>query len=861
MLDYSIIIPVFNKAAFTKRCLETLPKTLEGAGTGEVIVIDNASSDETPEMLKAFSNTRVVRNDVNLGFAGANNQGARLAQGRHLVLLNNDTQPLPGWLASMLRVAADPGVGAVGARLLFPDKTVQHAGVVMSGVFFSKQPVAPYHLNYRLDWNDPLVERARELQAVTGACLLTPRELYLRVGGLDESFWNGYEDVDYCLKVRREGLRVVYDGGAALFHFESQSGAQRFRRQIWNGALLEQHWADGVRFDTLEEHLKQGQIRHAIRGARGGLEWITTRAPGTTVLVHDVDAATDRAAIEARLRATTAPIAELVWLGGTEDLEQAQEAIRIRGLRYAAFVHAKSIVHEGWLTELIRQVEATTTTGAATFADFHPSENTRVAAPDARCTLFSLVKFPAHVRLRPYATWDAVVADFALQALPLGVGTRGTAHAIATIPAVQVDDGFAQRYKIALAQLSRSEEIIEPLASPPPAKRGLVSIITLSWNAPEFTKIALDSIRAYTSEPYEVIVVDNGSGEDTLHMLRAIDDPHVRVIYNATNRGFAGGNNDALAAARGEYVILLNNDVIVTEGWVEGLLRPFERIGALGVTAPRSNKVVGHQVVYDATYQDESGIQSYARERARRFRGRGYVVDRAIGFCLCISRAVLNEVGGLDESFGAGNFEDDDYCTRVRAAGYKIYVCDDVFIHHFGSQSFAANKVDYMATMRANWQIFAKKWGYPAQYPENGYQPRSAILRGFDYARHYVPIHPKIVDVSAETRTERPQSTVVFWAEVDGEKRWERVAPFVRRYLQAFSAADAVELHLTVTGEADPELIARRVERAAAKIGLDESEIPEIVIADEIPETHLAIAEIADASPSALRRLLEGVAS
>ena len=115
------------------------------------------------------------------------------------------------------------------------------------------------------------------------------------------------------------------------------------------------------------------------------------------------------------------------------------------------------------------------------------------------------------------------------------------------------------------------------LRARPKPRRGLVSIVTLSWNAPDFTKKALESIREHTSEPYEVIVVDNGSGDPTRRMLAEIDDPHVRIIYNETNRGYAGGNNDGISAARGDRVILLNNDVIVTAGWVDGLLAPFDR--------------------------------------------------------------------------------------------------------------------------------------------------------------------------------------------------------------------------------------------------------------------------------------------
>ncbi len=207
-MDYSIIIPVFNKAELTRNCLLTLRETLAGAGTGEVIDIDNASSDETPEMLAEFPWATVIRNERNLGFSGANNQGARIAKGRFLVLLNNDTQAFPGWLAAMLEVAKQPDVGIVGARLLFPDNTIQHAGVIVAGNLFGRSSFSPFHCSYRVPANDPQVMAPREYQIVTGACMATPRELYLELGGLDETYWNGYEDVDYCLKVRARGVAM-----------------------------------------------------------------------------------------------------------------------------------------------------------------------------------------------------------------------------------------------------------------------------------------------------------------------------------------------------------------------------------------------------------------------------------------------------------------------------------------------------------------------------------------------------------------------------------------------------------------------------------------------------------------------------
>jgi GT2 family glycosyltransferase len=394
---------------------------------------------------------------------------------------------------------------------------------------------------------------------------------------------------------------------------------------------------------------------------------------------------------------------------------------------------------------LIRQLETSTSTAAATYNPAAPlGENVRVFAPDARCTLISLKRFPAHVRLRRFESWDAIVADFLLSVLPLGQGTRGVGRSIAALPPVADDPAFTQAHGRELGSLHADDpaalEAALSAAAAIPSARELVSIITLSWNAPQFTANALASIRAHTSEPYEVIVVDNGSGPETLEMLKTIDDPHVRIIYNAANRGYAGGNNDGIVAARGEYLVLLNNDVIVTEGWLDGLLWPFSKLANLGTSAPRSNRVVGPQQVHDANYDDAVGMEAFARERRERLRHRGYITDRAIGLCLCVRRRVIDEIGGFDESYGVGNFEDDDFSLRVRGAGYQIYVCDDVFIHHFGSQSFLANNVDYMATMHANWSVFAAKWGYPSEYPTQGYDPRTAIYRGFDRSVHYAAL-------------------------------------------------------------------------------------------------------------------------
>ncbi len=867
-MRYSIIIPVFNKADLTKQCLDALPATIADAGEGEVLVVDNASSDHTERVLRAYPWIRVIRNATNLGFAGANNQAAAEAQGEFLVLLNNDTLPWAGWLASMLHHAEHEGVGAVGARLLYPDKRCQHGGVVVIGNPFGRQESQPFHYNYIVPFDDEDVRRTQDFQIVTGACLVTPRALYARLGGLDESYWNGYEDVDYCLKVRREGLRVVYDADAVLYHFESQSGIQRFRKTAWNTELLERRWRGTMHYDALEKNLARGLVRHPNRSARLGLNSFIMATPPVNVIVHAQEPWVSREAFEAAVRANHVPIAAVHWATSDDALAVARNAMRVRGLRYAAFVHGGADPKRGWLDELVRQVTSTPTTVAATYAPGLPrAENVTTLAPDGRCMLFNLMVIPQHMELEAFETLGGSLADLALRLIPHGYGTRCAALDLVTLPALPADAVFESVHGRSISTLTTSDsrEIERIMAARPRRARELVSIVTLSWNAPEFTRTALASIRKHTSEPYEVIVVDNGSDQATLDMLASLDDPHVRVVYNATNRGFGGGNNDGIAAARGAYVVVLNNDVVVTDGWLDALLEPFDRMPSVGVTAPRSNKIVGDQEVVDASYRDLEGMHAYARERRRVHAQRGYVTDRAIGFCLCIDRRVIDQIGGFDERFRMGNFEDDDFSIRVRAAGYEIYVCDDCFIHHFGSQSFKANNVDHGLTMRENWARFAQKWGYPSAFPEQGYDPRKAIAGGFDRERHYAPLPGRRDATSPVDR--QPAICVQFALVVRDEATWSQAAEFSRRYLQAFDSANPVSLAIATLGSPDAATIAKRLVRTLEKLGIAEAACADVVVSDEddvqgwrdrlVAQSVIDASGIEDRSPSALRRLLK----
>jgi GT2 family glycosyltransferase len=213
--EVSIVIPIHNKLIYTLQCLQSISQD-QIAHSYEVVVVDDGSTDRTVETLKQIAGLRCVALRVNRGFSEACNHGAAAARGRLLLFLNNDTVVQPGWLDELVAVMNNaPRVGVVGSRLIYPQTgEIQHAGVALneSGI--------PYHIGRDRPNEVDRSTETFEVDAVTGACLLTPRDLYQRLGGFDVGYRQEYQDIDYCLKVAADGKRVMYCGSSAVLHYE-----------------------------------------------------------------------------------------------------------------------------------------------------------------------------------------------------------------------------------------------------------------------------------------------------------------------------------------------------------------------------------------------------------------------------------------------------------------------------------------------------------------------------------------------------------------------------------------------------------------------------------------------------------------
>jgi GT2 family glycosyltransferase/glycosyltransferase involved in cell wall biosynthesis len=245
-----------------------------------------------------------------------------------------------------------------------------------------------------------------------------------------------------------------------------------------------------------------------------------------------------------------------------------------------------------------------------------------------------------------------------------------------------------------------------------------VSLVVLAYNNLDLTKACLSSIALYSDYPnLEVIVVDNASSDGTPAFLRAWETETPppgqtrRVLLNDRNLGFAAGNNVGLAAATGEYLVLLNNDTYVTPGWVRTLVAHLRRDRSVGLVGPVTNNI-GNEARIEIAYADMPEMIRLAGERTRDHAGRAFPIATAAFFCVAFPREVYERVGGLDEAFGMGFFEDDDYCRRLAQAGWRVVCAEDVFVHHHLSATFAKlPSAERQALFERNKAIYEAKWG------------------------------------------------------------------------------------------------------------------------------------------------------
>lgn len=240
----SIVIPTRNQGDLLGRCLETL-FTMTDYANYEVIVVDNRTTEPTAVAhMRKYPVKRIAYRDPKFNYSAANNLGIRAAEGDLLVLLNNDTEIIDAdWLRKMSMYFEDEGVGAVGATLLYPDRSIQHAGVILGPRGTADHVMRGF--GEGIDGYAGSLPASREVSAVTAACMMLPRKLFDQVGGLSTDFAKHYQDVDLCLKIRQRGLRIIQSSNARLIHHESLSRKNE-GYDLGDRAILIDRWREWI---------------------------------------------------------------------------------------------------------------------------------------------------------------------------------------------------------------------------------------------------------------------------------------------------------------------------------------------------------------------------------------------------------------------------------------------------------------------------------------------------------------------------------------------------------------------------------------------------------------------------------------
>ncbi len=682
----SIIIPVYNKVEYTKKCIESIKQSTPHDLLYETIVVDNASTDGTQNFLESLgSDIKVITNGENLGFARACNQGAIAAKGQLLCFLNNDTVPVTGWLQTLINAANQPNVGIVGAKLLYPDGRIQHAGIE----FINGIPDHPYR--YALK-DAQEVNRYREMDMVTGACFVISRKLFYTLEGFDEIYRNGVEDVDLCIRVRLAGFKVVYEPKAVIFHDEGQSEG-RFSHVNENLRIFFNRWKNRFK--------RNGQLK--TPEATGIIpSEISVLKEQTLVLRHTKDNSCNRTPGVLREAELLNKADALYQKGAYHEAIDAYKKITEYhptffnayynlGLVYASIHQPDEAI--SFLKKAIElngnEASAFNNLGVLYFRKrMHRDakncfEKALTLDPDYKEAQQNLAKVSGVLRNIP---------DFM------------TGNQVDNTVLMDSSSGsFPQNDKKSIRCHSSQGN-----------KSGIIaSIIIPVFNKVEYTKKCLEALFKNTpGDIYEVIVVDNASSDETPEFLKHMGNK-LNVITNKENMGFTDACNQGAKIAKGNYLVFLNNDTEPQAGWLESMIKLAASDSKIGI--------VGSKLVYpDGRLQEAGGI-IFSDGSGSNF-GRGgnpyedtfndaCEVDYCSGACLLVRKELFENIGGMDHRYSPAYYEETDLCFAARGKGYTVmYAPNSIVIHHESITAGDDTSSGFKKYLEINRKKFVGKW-------------------------------------------------------------------------------------------------------------------------------------------------------
>ena len=234
------------------------------------------------------------------------------------------------------------------------------------------------------------------------------------------------------------------------------------------------------------------------------------------------------------------------------------------------------------------------------------------------------------------------------------------------------------------------------------------TIIIPTFNALEYTRLCLYSLKLTTFFPHDLIFVDNGSTDGTIEFLSEFSN--ITLIRSKTNLGYAGACNLGIKKSDSDYIVISNNDIFFTPYWLTHLVEASESFPNIGLVGPATNKAAGFHVIPHNAYNCKSDLFTESKRIYEKYKGFVQKVTWLVFFCTLIKRETIDAVGILDPNLGLGGCDDVDYSYRVNQSGRFCALARSVYVHHFCSRTYIANKLDYNSLLLESRERFAKKW-------------------------------------------------------------------------------------------------------------------------------------------------------
>lgn len=638
-IESSIVIPVFNKWDLTRNCLKSIALTTDPAKV-EIIVVDNASSDVTPRACpflgrQLFGDAfTYIRNDENLNFAGASNQGARAARGEFVIFLNNDTEVQQGWYEPLINdFSVYPDIAATGPLLVYPEigllgRYVQHLGVLVS----------PFlrlgHLYEGIPANSPLARKRRFFQVITAACMVIRKSLFFEIGEFDEKYINGFEDVDLCARLRGKGYRMTVNPQSLVVHYESQSPG----RHAHEASNYERLKAGSLRFlkPDWHHHLENDGLHLDLD------PWLAFRVGMSGKIIGDLVKAAPADSGELKEALINYPYWEKGWQRLVNGLDNPAEKLSLFKSFYKLFRTVENSFTAFYIGGKFGDQELSNNAFMFLQHSFWSPQKYLKNALAAKTWLANLAALE-----KKYDEWvdnfhvfeKDIYGTCARKFLSLSAGS----HALLN-PA---DDNMYNIWRYGWDLPMRAANagdagdirfsILMPIFNPDPA----------------FFRAALDSILAQTYSGWELCLADDASTDPrAAEIIREYMemDSRIRVFFRRENGHIAAATNSALGLASETWSVLVDQDDLLAKD-------------ALEMIADAIRQNPGGMLFYsdeDKLDEDETRNKPYFKNG--KWDWELFPVQNFVCHLAVYNTARMREIGGFADGFPGA--QDHEFLTR-----------------------------------------------------------------------------------------------------------------------------------------------------------------------------------------------------